>query len=219
MVYKGPPSSPLFFFIPMASCSTIYSSHCTALSVVPRPIPNSYWPTPLLLACEFPWDPREQYNSKIDALLKAGIRTFIDLTERGELQSYDEVLGQRAMQQGIDPSMVEYHCFPIRDRGLPTSLQLVHQVMNVLEDNERRGRISAIHCRGGVGRTGTLVGCWLVHSHIAKDGREALSIVDALWKTVPKSKRISHSPETGAQYDFVLKFKRTDSTCTVAPVA
>ncbi len=172
----------------MASCSTATTLRFTTRSVIPRPIPNSYWATPFLLACEFPWDPREQYNSKIDALLRAGIRTFIDLTERGELQSYDEVLGQRAIQQGIDPSAVEYHCFPIRDRGLPASLKLVH-------------------------------GCWLVHSHIAKDGREALSIVDALWKTVPKSKRISHSPETGAQYDFVLKFKRTDTTCTVAPVA
>ena len=194
-------------------------SALSATAVLPRPIPNSYWATPFLLACEFPWDPREQYNPKIDALLRAGVRTFIDLTERGELQPYDEVLGQRALQQDIDSSSIEYHCFPIRDRGLPASLQLVHQVMDVLEDNERRGRISAVHCRGGVGRTGTLVGCWLVHSLIAKDGREALSIVDALWKTVPKSKRISHSPETGAQYDFVLKFKRTDSTCTVAPVA
>ena len=205
----------------MASCtnsSALYSALSAAV-VLPRPIPNSYWATPFLLACEFPWDPKEQYNPKIDALLKEGVRTFIDLTERGELQPYEEVLGQRATQQGIDPSSIEYHCFPIRDRCLPGSLQLVLQVMDVLEDNERRGRIAAIHCRGGVGRTGTLVGCWLVHSHIAKDGREALSIVDALWKTVPKSKRISHSPETGAQYDFVLKFKRTDSSCTVAPVA
>ncbi|KAK2467507.1 hypothetical protein APHAL10511_000362 [Amanita phalloides] len=180
-----------------------------------RPIPNSYWATPFLLACEFPWDPREQYNPKIDALLRAGVRTFIDLTERGELQAYDQVLGQRAVLLGIDPSTIEYHCFPIRDRCLPASQQLVQQVMCVLEDNERRGRLGAIHCRGGVGRTGTLVGCWLVHSHIAKDGQEALAIVDTLWKTVPKSKRISQSPETGAQYEFVLKFKPTN----VVPVA
>ncbi|KAM6497679.1 dual specificity protein phosphatase [Amanita muscaria] len=195
-----------------------YGSLLTTTAVHPRPIPNSYWATPLLLACEFPWDPREQYNPKIDALLRAGVRTFIDLTERGELEPYDTVLGERASSLEIDPSTIEYHCFPIRDRCLPQSIQLVHQVMAVLEDNERRGRLTAIHCRGGVGRTGTLVGCWLVYSRIAKDGEEALTIVDLLWKTVPKSKRIVQSPETGAQYDFVLKFRR-DIDFTVAPVA
>ncbi|PFH46902.1 hypothetical protein AMATHDRAFT_77454 [Amanita thiersii Skay4041] len=173
-----------------------------------RPIPNSYWATPSLLACEFPWDPREQYHPKMDAILRSGVTTFIDLTEPGELEPYDNLLGDRATLLGIDPSTIEYHCFPIRDRCLPESLQFVQRVMDVLDDNERRGRMTAIHCRGGVGRTGTLVCCWFVYSQIAKDGKEALAIVESLWKTVPKSKRFHQSPETGAQMEFVLGFGR-----------
>ena len=115
--------------------TALYSySALSATAVLPRPIPNSYWATLFLLACEFPWDSREQYNPKIDAILRTGVRTFIDLTERGEVQPYDKVLKPRATQQEIDSSSIEYHCFPIRDR------ELVHQVMDVIEDNERRGR-------------------------------------------------------------------------------
>ncbi|KAF8629006.1 hypothetical protein AX17_005862 [Amanita inopinata Kibby_2008] len=191
----------------------------TVAALRPRPILNSYWATSSLLACEFPWDPRELYDPKIDALLKAGVRTFIDLTERGELEAYDNVLSERASLLGIDPFTIEYHCFPIRDRCLPESLEFVNQVMNVLEDNERRGRLSAIHCRGGVGRTGTLVGCWLVHSRMAKDGREALAMLGRFWRTVPKSKRFQESPETGAQSEFVRQFTRVTEDSIVSPLA
>ncbi|KAF9035361.1 hypothetical protein BDZ89DRAFT_488360 [Hymenopellis radicata] len=39
-------------------------------ATIPRPIPNSYWATPLVLACEFPWTPAAP--CKLDALLRRG---------------------------------------------------------------------------------------------------------------------------------------------------
>ncbi|KAL0958785.1 hypothetical protein HGRIS_014106 [Hohenbuehelia grisea] len=178
-------------------------------AVYPRPIPNSYWATPLLLACEYPWTPKVTIPSKqkLDALLNAGVRTFIDLTECGELSPYAEYLVDRAAALGIDVDMIEYHRFPIRDRSLPESVEYMYRVLDVLRDNERRGRISAVHCRGGIGRTGMVVGCWLVQSGVAHDGPDALNIIAREWRTVEKCKRFPHSPETGPQFEFVRCFQ------------
>lgn len=175
-------------------------------SVCPRPIPNSYWATPLLLACEYPWTPKNPFKPKLDALLKAGVRTFIDLTECGELSPYANLLSGRAALMGIDTDLIEYHRFPIRDRSLPESVEYMHRVLDCLRDNEQRGRISAVHCRGGIGRTGMVIGCWLVQSGLAKDGDEALEIIAEEWQTVEKCTRYPHSPETGPQFEFVKSF-------------
>lgn len=178
----------------------------------PRPIPNSYWATPLLLACEYPYAPRLK-SQKLDALLLSGIRTFIDLTEHGELSPYAPHLDKRASRLGIDVSTIEYHCFPIQDRSLPQSVEYMCQILDVLRDNERRGRISAVHCRGGIGRTGMVIGCWLVECEIATNGEEALSVIAKEWQTVEKCKRFPHSPETGPQFEFVKNFRRVSAKC------
>ncbi len=180
----------------------------------PRPIPNSYWATPYLVACEFPYCPltpdqaRIHTKQKLDALLLAGVRTFIDLTEPHELFPYHPHLTERCTVVGIDPRDVEYHNFPIRDRDLPDSVDLVRRIMGVLRDNEERGRISAVHCRGGIGRTGLIVGCWLVECGIAKDGDDALRMIAEEWKNVEKCKRYPLSPETGPQHEYVRTFER-----------
>jgi protein tyrosine phosphatase len=38
---------------------------------------------------------------------------------------------------------------------LPKSIEYVRNILAVLKDNEQRSRITAVHCRGGIGRTGT----------------------------------------------------------------
>ena len=178
--------------------------------ILARPIPNSYWATSFLLACEYPWTPRNPDRPKLDALLNAGVRTLIDLTECGELRPYcGQVLTSRANFLGIDKQEIEYHRFPIHDRCLPQSTEFMHSVMSVLRDNEKRRRITAVHCRGGIGRTGMVIGCWLIQSSRVKDGAEALEIIANEWKTVEKYNRFPRSPETGPQSDFVLHFQAT----------
>ena len=177
-------------------------------AVCSRPIPNSYWATPLLLACEYPWTPKNPYKPKLDALLKAGVRTFIDLTECGELSPYAPLLCGRAALLEIDTSTIQYHRFPIRDRSLPESVEYMYQVLDVLRENEKQGRISAVHCRGGIGRTGMVIGCWLVESGIVNNGEDALNVIAREWQTVEKCTRFPHSPETGPQFEFVRNFQK-----------
>ncbi|KAH9923845.1 protein-tyrosine phosphatase-like protein [Fomitopsis serialis] len=191
------------------------SSEASALRARARPIPNSYWATPFLVACEFPYCPltpaqiaRRCTTQKLDALLAAGVRTFIDLTEPHELFPYAPHLASACAQLGIDPHDVEYHSFPIRDRALPASPAYVRKVLAVLRDTERRGRVAAVHCRGGIGRTGLVVGCWLVDSGRARDGTDALRMIAEEWKGVEKYKRYPYSPETGPQFDWVRTWAR-----------
>ena len=105
-------------------------------AVYTRPIPNSYWAMPLLPACEYPWTPTNLYRPKLDSLLWAGVHTFIDLTESGELIPYTSILGERATLLGIqvDLTSIGYHRFPIRDRCLPESIDLIYDVLDTLRD-------------------------------------------------------------------------------------
>ncbi|KAI0794950.1 protein-tyrosine phosphatase-like protein [Abortiporus biennis] len=199
--------------------SVVYDlTHSDVLTHHASPIPNSYWATPYLVACEFPYCPltpsqieRKQTKQKLDALLLAGVRTFIDLTEPHELFPYYPHLSSRCSLLGIDVRDVEYHNFPIKDRNTPESVDFVRGILDVLRDNEKKGRICAVHCRGGIGRTGLVVGCWLVESGVAKDGDEALKIIADEWKLVEKCKRFPCSPETGPQFEFVRGFTREKS--------
>lgn len=170
------------------------------------------------------------------------MRTFIDLTEPGELAPYcvrsrpstptpestsptpsfspcptttttcaaaaaSDALDARASALGIDPSEIEYHNFPIPDRCLPPSHAYMTNILHVLSAAEARGRISAVHCRGGIGRTGMVVGCWLVQRGVARDGAHALVLIAAEWATVEKCRRFPCSPETGPQFEFVRTWR------------
>lgn len=66
-----------------------------------------------------------------------------------------------------------------------------------------------IHCWGGVGRTGTMVGCWLARHGFAGDA--ALAKLDELWGRCPKS-RFRKSPETQQQRDYIVAWKENPAT-------
>lgn len=212
---------------PACSSSSLTSSPSSSSSVAspasvprplsahrPRPIPNSYWATPLLLACEYPWAPGCA-TQKLDALLLAGVRSFIDLTEPGELRPYAAcALASRAAALGIPPASIAYANFPIPDRALPSSRAYMCAILAALARARDTGAPCAVHCRGGIGRTGMVVGCWLVQSGIARDGAHALTLIAHEWKSVEKVDRYPHSPETGPQFEFVKNFRpRCPITC------
>jgi protein-tyrosine phosphatase len=136
-----------------------------------RPIPDSYWVVDgLLLAGEYPGAATAaNARRKLEALLDASIRAFFDLTEEGELSAYDDMLRDLAHDRGL---AVEYDRVPIRDVGVPRPADL-HTLLSRLKTNVARGTPSYVHCWGGIGRTGTVIGCWLVE-HNAMDGKTAL---------------------------------------------
>ena len=54
---------------------------------------------------------------------------------------------------------------------------------------------------GGIGRTGTVVGCWLIRHGLTGDG--ALEQLAEWWKHVEKSWLHPRSPQTRQQRDYV----------------
>jgi hypothetical protein len=164
-----------------------------------RPIPESYWVEPgRLLAGEYPGGfDGESARKRIDTLLAAGFDTFIDLTRPDEIRSYTQALFEEAKVYEIE---VKHHRFPIGDFGLPTPGQM-KSILSRMDESLRAGHKVYLHCLGGIGRTGTAVGCFLVRR--GKTGEEALKQLAQWWRKVPKSRYHPRSPETQEQADFI----------------
>ena len=124
------------------------------------PLPNCYWlPDAALLAGEYPGaEDAAEAGRKLRLLHEAGVDTFLDLTEAGELEPYESVLETIAHETRGSPA---YYRLAVRDLSTPTPEQM-HRILDLIDAEQARGRTVYLHCWGGVGRTGTVVGCWLV---------------------------------------------------------
>lgn len=172
-----------------------------------RPIPESYWVEPeRLLAGEYPGKfEQEQTRRRVDALIQSGFTTFIDLTKPGETVAYDRILLDEARLYGVQ---VKHLRFAIGDFGLPTP-ELMKQILDTLDAELEAGRKVYLHCWGGIGRTGTTVGCYLVRR--GRSGEEALRQLAEWWRSVPKSQIHLRSPETQEQADFIRNWAQHES--------
>ena len=171
----------------------------------PVPIPNSYWPGDRILAGEYPGaqDARATL-ARLGLFLDAGITTFIDLTEAGELVPYEPRLRELAASRGLE---VRYHRMPIGDFDVPAA-EHMDRILDLIDAELAAGRTVYVHCWGGVGRTGTVVGCYLVRGGL--DGKTALARLAQLWRTVEKCDWCPDSPESDEQRDFVRDWPGRD---------
>ena len=169
------------------------------MSDIPRPIAESYWVKPdRLLAGEYPGHfHEEQARRRLDALIEAGFDTFIDLTRQGEIYPYSEILREQSESYGAE---ARYYRFPIGDFGLPSPGQM-QAILDQIDESLEAGRKVYLHCWGGIGRTGTTVGCYMVRHGLSAD--EALRQLAEWWRGVPKSQIHPRSPETLEQVAFV----------------
>jgi protein-tyrosine phosphatase len=167
----------------------------------PVPIPDSYWVTPgQLLAGEYPGSLDERDGRrKLQAMLKAGIRSFIDLTEDGELEPYADWLADEADGYGLT---VAHRRFAIRDYSVPTRAEMA-VILDAIDAALAAGQPAYVHCWGGIGRTGTVVGCYLVRHGLAPD--RALEEIARLRAEVPDHWR--RSPESDEQVEMIMGWR------------
>ena len=165
-----------------------------------RPLPNSYWVVPGRFAAgEYPGAMEaERAATKLNTLLSAGINHFIDLTEPGELEPYVEIAEEEARNLGLT---VAYERHPIVDGSVPRNQEQMAKVLDAIDAALNDSKTIYIHCWGGVGRTGTVVGCWLVRR--GHTGDAALRQLAEWWQEVEKVYRQPNSPETLEQKRYV----------------
>ena len=165
------------------------------------PIPNSYWVEPGRLAAgEYPgaFYPSDA-AVKVRTLLEAGIDHFIDLTQpRDGLAPYEQTAREQGRAMG---RTVRYERHPVRDMSTPRRAGEMAAILDAVDAALDQGSTVYVHCWGGIGRTGTVVGCWLVRHGFTGDG--ALRQIAEWWQHVEKSRIHRMSPQTHEQRNFV----------------
>lgn len=176
----------------------------------PAPTPNSYWlPGGRVLAGEYPGALNDDdARAKLGALLDAGITTFVDLTAlHDRMTPYEHVLAEEAVRRSVQASHLS---IAIPDMGVATPA-VMNRVLDVIDEHLAAGRLVYVHCWGGVGRTGTVVGCHLVRS--GATGAGALAQVRALFASMTEEKVRAHqgrSPQTPEQCEMVRGWQGHD---------
>jgi protein-tyrosine phosphatase len=166
------------------------------------PIAGSYWLIEnQLLAGEYPGaSTAAAARKKLASFLDAGIRSFVDLTqEQDALEPYDERLADLARERQTE---CRYQRLAIRDLGVPTREGMA-RILSVIRDEIDAGRPVYVHCWGGIGRTGTVAGCWLVEQGLSAD--EAIARINQLRRATRGG--YLQSPETDEQCLFVRRWK------------
>ncbi len=159
------------------------------------PIRSSYWASDRLLAGEYPgaWDGREAAR-RLRAFANHDVTLFVDLTHPADgLEPYERLLESPAIRVA----------HPIVDMGT-TTVPHMSRILDDIDAALQEEQTVYVHCWGGRGRTGTVVGCWLVR-HGLDDG-DAIRKIARLRRDVEDAS--AQSPETSAQCAMVTGWKR-----------
>jgi hypothetical protein len=144
------------------------------------------------LAGEYPAHEEEsRARLRLERFRAVGVTAFLDLTEEGELEPYDDLIGGWATHRR----------FPIRDFSCP-SVEEMRATLDAIDAALER-EVVYVHCWGGSGRTGTVIGCWLVRHGLGCD--EALATIGALRRETAYGDR--PSPESAEQCDMVRAWR------------
>jgi ADP-ribosyl-[dinitrogen reductase] hydrolase len=163
------------------------------------PLPNTYWVRPgTWLAGEYPGGANErQTRERLAKFAAAGIDSYLDLTEPGELEPYAPLL----------PPGTQYLNLPLPDHSVPGEKAHMLDVLGAIDAALATGRKLYLHCRAGIGRTGMSVACHLADGGLR--GEQALLRLNELWQQNARSKHWPSVPETDEQAEYVRRWSST----------
>lgn len=176
------------------------------------PFERSYWVVPgkFLAGCYPGAKQTIQARKKLVDLLDSGIRCIISLMEdyetdwKGEeIRRYDEQVRQLAESKGV---RIECVTMPVPETSIPTRTGM-KQILDRIDRSMEEGRPVYVHCWGGKGRTGVVVGCYLVRHGMAV-GKEALQMITDLRRD--DVARHEPSPENERQRWLVYSWLQGD---------
>ena len=159
------------------------------------PVRDSYRVADGLLAGRYPGasDPAEAAR-RLTLFAEHGVTLYVDLTHPADcLEPYERRIGPHAARIA----------HPIVDLGTTT----IPHMTRILDDVDRAleaGGSVYVHCWGGIGRTGTVVGCWLMRHGL--DGGDPLARIAELRRGLAAASVTS--PEASAQRAMVTGWRR-----------
>lgn len=170
----------------------------------PLPFPQSYWVVPgKLMAGEYPGSLLpEQAEQRLTAMVHCGIRHVINLMEDNEVNHdglpFIPYIGRMRELVAERGEQVGWARYAIRDGGIPTCWLMV-QILDEIDQAIAAGRPVYVHCWGGKGRTGTVVGCYLMRNRLAAPE----TVLDCITRLRENIRPRQASPETEEQCAFV----------------
>lgn len=150
---------------------------------------------------EYPGDRNPDLaKNRLRHLVTLGIRTFVDLTAPADrMAPYEGVLAELENEAGGPLRRIS---LPIADMGIPKASETMQTILRHIRESSSMTPAVYVHCWGGIGRTGTVVGCWL--RECGYDAESALARVQHLYAS-NMAKVIIHpeSPQTPAQKNYI----------------
>lgn len=173
------------------------------------PFERSYWVIPgKFMAGKYPAS-REKNKTlvKLDNLLSVGIRTIIDMTEEEEANIYNDPLFQYHDYllglAGQKNFKINRKRIPIPAYNVPT-MEEAKQIIDLIDEGVKNSSPVYLHCRGGMGRTGMMVGCYLLSKGMANK-ENIFPMIDYLKRTTDVHDL--NSPAVKAQIEFIKNWK------------
>jgi protein-tyrosine phosphatase len=174
----------------------------------PLPFLYSYWAEPgkILAGCCPGSVDGHMLPEQLGALLDAGVTLVVNLMEESEtellgsfMDPYESILAGVAKERG---RTVRVERFPIVDRSVPT-VEEMELILRRIQKELEAGGVVYVHCLGGIGRTGTVIGCYFA----GQGDAEPLGHLRHL--TEPERDYFWPTPQTEQQRSFVLNWKET----------
>jgi predicted protein tyrosine phosphatase len=150
---------------------------------------------------EYPGDRNPDVaKTKLRYLITLGIRTFVDLTAPADrMTPYEDLLAELETEVSVSLRRIS---LPIADMGIPDADETMQKILRSIRESSNHAPAVYVHCWGGIGRTGTVVGCWL--RECGYDPEDALAHVQYLYAShMPKVRIHPESPQTPAQKDYI----------------
>lgn len=179
-------------------------------SAAPR-LDRTYWVFyGKLLAGAYAGQPSaEAHLLRLNGLIKEGMRTVINLMEIHEKNNfgqpftpYEKQIQELAASAG---TTVNCYRFPIVDQNI-TTVEHMTEIVDAIDQSLSSNRPVYVHCFGGIGRTGTVVCCWLLR-HGYADERNVFEVLKKL-RQADKERASWPAPENDRQRNFVLEWFR-----------
>lgn len=147
---------------------------------------------------------KEKSLFKISRLAEVGIKHIIDLTEPGEYTTQGE------LRVDYKPFLDEhnakakhkfsYERFPIKDMDIPSSKEVMKNILDSIDSHLDKGNKVIYHCHGGLGRT-SQIGCCYMLRHGMATHEDVFEMLNYLRRTEGASHRVA--PQRECQFEFI----------------